>query len=146
MRDEFNYFGWLLSQSLEGFFFAPFLLVIAPLFCGTALAGYMQRAKVSKSRGALSGLVLVQIIAYLLVILIGTLGKNSADPSLKAPVFPAADHSLTVLFWLTVAISLYFVWRLKEVRWTAALLSLLLLCILQFAFFVAGMSISGDWL
>ena len=50
------------------------------------------------------------------------------------------------LFYLSLATSIFWVWRMKGLRWLAATLLLLQQILTIGAGFVAGMSVSGDWL
>lgn len=53
---------------------------------------------------------------------------------------------LDSLFYLSLATGAFWFWRMKGLRWLSASLLLLQQVILVGAGFVAGMSVSGDWL
>ena len=56
------------------------------------------------------------------------------------------ERLLDGLFYLSVATSGLWLWRMKGLRWLSASLLVLQQVILVGAGFVAGMSVSGDWL
>jgi len=69
---------------------------------------------------------------------------SAVRPHLKENVF--GHRLLDALFYLSLAMSAFWVWRMRGLRWFAASLLLLQQVVLIGAGFVAGMSVSGDWL
>jgi hypothetical protein len=69
---------------------------------------------------------------------------SSVRPDLKQNVM--GHRLLDGLFYLSVATSAFWVWRMRGLRWLAVSLLVLQQVILIGAGFVAGMSVSGDWL
>ena len=50
------------------------------------------------------------------------------------------------LFYLSLVTSAFWLWRMKGLRWRSASLLVLQQVVLVAAGFIAGMSVSGDWL
>jgi hypothetical protein len=92
-------------------------------------------------------LVFMQFFFYPAIVAIGVLYRVSSNPTRPRPrVNPFADWTIDVLFFLSLALSFFWVYRMKNLRWLAFCLVSLLQLFLFGAMFVASMSITGDWL
>ncbi len=92
-------------------------------------------------------LVLTQFMFYPAVVTVGVLYRVSTNPTLPLPkANPVADWTIDVLFFLSLALSFFWVYRMKGFRWFAFCIVGLQQLLLCGAMFVAGMSITGDWL
>jgi hypothetical protein len=89
-------------------------------------------------------LVLTQLLFFPIVISIGVL-YPAASVNRGAAVSTANKVS-QVLGWLSLVLAVYWIYRMKGLRWFAASLVLLIQVILMGAFFISGMAVSGDWL
>jgi hypothetical protein len=89
-------------------------------------------------------LVLTQLLFFPVVVSLGVLYPASG-PSFYNNVSNASRVS-DVLFWFSVVLAGFWIYRMKGFRWFAFSLVLLLEVVLLGAFFVAGMALSGDWL
>ena len=90
--------------------------------------------------------VFINLLFVPVVIAIGVLGR--IDPS---PV--SRPQPNTVLVWanngffgISLLLGIYWVYRMKGLRWFAVALMMLQLWIIFFAGFIAGMALTGDWL
>ena len=59
---------------------------------------------------------------------------------------PAGETYLDVALYGSLASCAFWIWRMKGFRWSAAMLMAMLEVPVFGALFVAGMSVSGDWL
>ena len=92
-------------------------------------------------------LVFGQMFFYPAIIAIGVLYRASSSPTLHlAKVNPFVDSTLDVLFGLSLVSGLFWICRMRGLRWVAFCLVLLQQVLLFGAFFIAGMSVTGDWL
>jgi hypothetical protein len=91
--------------------------------------------------------VLIQFLFVPAVVAVGVLYRVSTNPTQPRPkVNPIADWTIDILFFLSLAQSLFWVYRMKGLRWFAFCLLALQQVFLFSAVFLAGMSVSGDWL
>ena len=92
-------------------------------------------------------LVFTQLLFYPAIIAIGVLYGVGSSPTQRLPkVNPFADWTLDVLFGVSLVSALFWICRMKGMRWFAFCLVFLQQILLFGALFVAGMSITGDWL
>jgi len=92
-------------------------------------------------------LVLTQFVFYPAVIAVGVryqVAHSSLEP--LSTVNPVADRMLNVLFYLSLALGVFWIYRLKGFRWFALCFVALLELFLMGGLLVAGMSITGDWI
>ena len=92
-------------------------------------------------------LVFGQMCFYPAIIAIGVLYRAISSPTQHlAKVNPFVDWTLDVLFGLSLVSGLFWICRMRGLRWVAFCLVLLQQVLLFGALFIAGMSITGDWL
>jgi hypothetical protein len=91
--------------------------------------------------------VIGHVLFFVAAIAVGVFGANPiGNPTIPHPPILAAVHCLDVVTFGSVASCGFWIWRMKGFRWYAASLLLLAEVITWGALFVAGMSVSGDWL
>lgn len=90
-------------------------------------------------------LVLSHLIFFAAIIFIGTLYPAEGEPSARI-IHPGADKALEVLFYSSLVSCAFWIWRMKGFRWFAASLMAAIECPIVGALFIAGMSVTGDWL
>jgi hypothetical protein len=80
-------------------------------------------------------------------IALGTFGAADAPGAIQ-PIHPnqVANVWVDILFWNSFASCAFWIWRMKGFRWFAAFLIGIMQVFVVLAFFVAGMSVTGDWL
>jgi hypothetical protein len=88
-------------------------------------------------------LVLSHLLFFGAAILIGTL--FSYDRAARA-IDHRADQGLNVLFYGSLLSCAFWIWSMKGFRWFAASLMATIECLIVGALFIAGMSVTGDWL
>jgi hypothetical protein len=64
-------------------------------------------------------LVLTQFLFHPAIIAIGGLYRVSGDPTQRRPMNPFADWTLDVLLFLSVALGVFWVYRMRGLRWFA---------------------------
>ena len=92
-------------------------------------------------------LVFTQLLFYPAIIAIGVLYRVAYNPTHPPPkVNPFGDLTMDALFGLSLVSGVFWICRMKGLRWFTLCLVLLQQILLFGALFVAGMSITGDWL
>jgi hypothetical protein len=124
--------------------FPPCLIVFALLVVNLAFA-YIKQQPFRKGlwRGSF-WLVFTQILFYPAVILIAVLGGVNFMPGNRPNT--VASLFVDVLSWASLALAIFWVWRMKGLRWVAFSLVALQEFLFCGALFTAGMAISGRWL
>jgi len=130
--------------ALEFLSFPP----IASLFIGTAVSSVWAGLRQQPFRKHLwkrhHWLVLSHFFFFVAAIVVGLLWAN--DPRNHHPSSRAATFWLDTVIYGSLASCIIWTWQMKGFRWCAASLLALVEVITFGAIFVAGMSISGDWL
>jgi hypothetical protein len=91
--------------------------------------------------------VLTQLLFYPLAIAIGAAFQANIHPP-SEPMQPSrlGEHLLEVLTIASLIAGAFWVYYMKGLRWLAVSLVILQEAVIWGAFFVAGMSVRGDWL
>jgi hypothetical protein len=89
-------------------------------------------------------LVFTQLLFFPATVAVGVLFPASTPPNPHANVI--GERWLDALWYGSLATSCFWVFRMKGLRWFAASLVGLLEVFVLSAGFVAGMTVSGDWL
>lgn len=141
-------FKWLLMQAL-GFVGIPlFGWILIALFVGLIIsAGFQNPFRRGRWKQHYI-LVFTHFFLFLVIIAVGVLYRVSfPDPRRPLPKENVvADWSLNILFFLSIILSVFWVYRMKGLRWLAFFMVAVQELFLLGALFVAGMSISGDWI
>jgi hypothetical protein len=92
--------------------------------------------------------VLSHLFFFAATILVGTLYPAEGWPygGLARAIHHRAEGAISVLFYGSVVSCGFWIWRMKGFRWFAASLMAVIECPIIGAVFIAGMSVSGDWL
>ncbi len=137
-------FVWLFKMAGEFVLFTPVLIVCALLSVSTALACVKQRPMRSGLWRSSYWLVLTQLLFYPALIAVAVLGGVNFRP-VREPNKTALLYT-DVLACASFALAVFWVWRMRGLRWLAVSLVLLEELLLLGAFVTAGMAISGGWL
>ena len=143
-----QYFQWLFVQGL-GIVALPKFGVAAVLLAAGLVAALVVQNPFGKGRWKSSyWFVLTQCLFYPAVIAVGVIfaagPRRPFDPLPKVP--PVADMAMDTLTVLSLALGIFWIYRLKGLRWITFCFVALQLLFLCGALFVAGMSITGDWI
>jgi hypothetical protein len=90
--------------------------------------------------------VFSQFLYYPAIIAFGTLYRDHIPPTQPPNMDPFVDLTLEVLFGLSLVSGIFWIVRMKGMRWFAFFLVCLQQILIFGASFSASMSISGDWL
>jgi hypothetical protein len=131
--------------ALELVFFTPVHFVFALVLISIVWAGIKQRPFRARLWQPHHWLVLTHLLFFAAAVALGVLCANDNRT--------APDHSgrlanlcLGALFYGSFGSCAFWIWRMKGFRWFASSLMALIELPTFGAVFVAGMSITGDWL
>ncbi len=142
--NEWHQFVWLCEQAAEFIIFPPFL--ICSTVFGIIIAGACIKQhpfKVQLWRRAY-WLVFTQLLFYPAVICVAVLGGVNFRPPPQSN--SVASLYSEILFWASLGLAAFWIWRMKGLRFLAFGLIALQQMLLLGAFLVADMAISGRWL
>jgi hypothetical protein len=93
-------------------------------------------------------LVLSHLFFFAATIFIGSLYHAEGSPYNGSPrtIHHGAEVALNTLFYGSLVSCAFWIWRMKGFRWFAASLMAVIECPIVGASFIAGMSVTGDWL
>ena len=137
-----RYFQW----SLEFLYVWPMWLVTLALIANIG-AAMIQKWPFHPDRWKRAySLILGNLLFIPITVAIGVLG--AIDPGQVARPEPntLAVWASNCLFVAFFVLGVYWIYRMKELRWFASAVLLLQLWLLLGAGLIAGMSMSGDWL
>lgn len=140
-------FKWLLMQALSivGLPVVDWLLLL--LGIGLVFSAAWQKPFQSGRWKWYYSLIFTQSLFVAAVISVGVLYAVTREPTQPPPkVNPVADWSINICFFLSLALGMFWVSRMKSIRLFAFFLVALQELFILKAMFIAGMSITGDWL
>jgi hypothetical protein len=131
--------------SLGALSLPPLLIALSICIVSLIAAFFWQRPFRGKSWHGSYWLVFTQLLFFPATIVVGLLFP--ANGVMPKPVPSAVGRWwLDALWYLSLAVGCFWVYRMKGLRWFAASLVALQEILLVGAYFVAGMSVTGDWL
>jgi len=137
----------LAEWALEFVIVPPFCIAFLLAAISLGWAAIKQRPFKTRLWRKQYWLVLSHLIFFGAAIIIGVLWANPmANPTVRHRANPSAAVYLDVVAYCSLASCGFWVWRMRGIRWLAASLMTLAEVITWGAVFVAGMSITGDWL
>jgi hypothetical protein len=145
---EHVYTSMRFSQwALEAMSLPPLSFALALSAFSLVWAGIKQRPFRMRLWRPYHWLVICHLLFFAAAIAVGVFGANPiSNPALPHPPNPSAEHWLDIVTCGSLASCGFWIWRMKGFRWYAASLMVLAEVITWGALFVAGMSVSGDWL
>jgi len=133
------YLLWLIVQTASVLVYLWFVTLPAIIFIGVCL--YHERC-VKAERRCRALYVWLPLCVPLPILVVGTIFRHRPDAHYKLPI---PDPMVWPALFVVLVCS-YCVYRASSRRTLAVAVSLLSVELALAAFFVAGMSISGDWL
>lgn len=128
--------------AIESLLYGPSLFITLALVIQFIIALIMQKPFGRGARRAIHWFSLASFVLFPLVTAVGVAGSRPHGAAIQRwAVYTVAFLFCTSLFWAIVV-----VWKMKGFRWFAVSASLLALWLGLGGLFIAGMSISGDWL
>lgn len=135
-----------LRWSLEFLYMPPF--AYGTLLLGLSfIASVMRQRPFSKPiRKRTYWIVVLQFLFFPATLAVAVLGRVDWEQ----PHFPGPNkwglRAEDVFAVVSLIVSIYWVWRMKGLRWFAVSLAMLQLWLLAAASFIAAMSLTGTWL
>lgn len=108
-------------------------------------AGFKQRPLQTHLWKPYHWLVLTHVLFFVAAIVVGVLWPNP-NPTIAGDSNRFATMCLDAVAYGSLASCAFWVWSMKGFRWYATSLMVLAELITWGALFIAGMSVSGDWL
>lgn len=146
--ESWQYFRYLFLEGLGIVVIPPFGVAAVLLIVGMVASFFAQNPAKSGRWKLHYWLILSQLLFYPAVIAIGVIyaasPRRPIDPLPR--INPVAEGALDAITCVSLALGVFWVWRLKGVRWIAFFFVALQLLFLYGALFLAGMSVSGDWI
>lgn len=125
----------------------PVTVLFFAALISAVVAGYKQRPFGTRRWKRYYWLALTHLLFFPAAIAVGVIWQNTvANPTIAHHVSPVANAFEYCLEFGSVASFIFWVWRMKTVRWFATSVMLLMQMPIFAALFVAGMSVSGEWL
>jgi hypothetical protein len=139
-------FWWLFRQSLEGLHVWPLLLVTLAVVANLVAALVYRWPFHGERWKRQYWLAFLSLLFIPITIAIGEVGW--IDPSMSPRPTPSALLVWTNngLFIASVVLGIFWIYRMKGLRWFALAFALTQLWMLFWAGFIAGMALTGDWL
>lgn len=92
-------------------------------------------------------LLLTHLLFFPVVIAVGVVCDSPLYvPSTSRNPNPTGTLLMESLWWVSLASCAFWIWRLRGIRWFSAGLMTLMEVPVLGALFIAGMSVSGDWI
>ena len=136
-----------LKWSLEGLYALPKTLLITLILSGNLAASLILKWPFRHDRWKKDyWLVLANFLSIPATLASAVLWRVEPDPAHRGNPHMSAVWTVNGISIAAVVLGTYFVYRMKNVRWFAASITLLALWMLFWAGFIAGMALSGDWL
>ena len=138
---EIKLFFLLVLYTLEGVSYG--WVVGLPLMFLTFLAIILKNPFNQQMSSSRRFLLLTPFLITFLILLIGTVfaHRNSHTEAPKWPVY-----LLLGVASMHIPLGIYLVWKNKDYRWSIVAINLLQIYISICSLFIAGMSVTGDWL
>jgi hypothetical protein len=144
-RSVWQQFAVYSTWSIEALIIPPVLILLIPLSVSIGLASFRQKPWRSDTWHWSYWFALSQLLFFPMTIAVGVLFPAiSSWPSPQANA--AGERWLNFTFYGSLATGVYWIYRMKGFRWFAASLIGLQQLVLACAGFIAGMSVSGQWL
>jgi len=146
-RQFWNSFRWQFAQGL-GIVHLPWCRAAAILLAIALLISLLAQRPFAQGRWrSYYWLLLTQLLFHPAAIAIGALYARDQFPSGPVPpIDPIANGSLYGIFYLSLALGAFWIYRLEDFRWFAFCFVALAEVFLMGALLVASMSVTGDWI
>lgn len=141
-----NTFWRYLTWSLEFLYTPPFCFVTLGILASLSASTFYQRRSAKEIWKRNCSLPIVQFLCFPATIAVAAAGYvDWQPPNYHGPNnWGLRAEDLLALISLTLGI--FWVWKMKGLRWLATSLALLQLWFLAGANFIAGMALTGQWL
>lgn len=144
MRVGLRYALWTVESMM-----LPPLCILLPLAVVSLVwAWRVQQPKRRQLWKPVHWLVLTHLFFFAAIILIGAVypADRTAYSGSAAAIHHGANATIELLFYGSLVSCGFWIWRMKGFRWFGASLMAVIECPIIGASFIAGMSVTGDWL
>jgi hypothetical protein len=144
IRLGFRYAQWALESMI-----LPPLCILLPLAVVSLVWAWRRQQPMKRQLWRpVHWLALSHLLFFAAVILVGTLYPAEGSPYHGSPptIHHGAEAALNVLFYGSLISCAFWIWRMRGFRWFAASVMAVIECPIVGALFIAGMSVTGDWL
>jgi hypothetical protein len=145
LTDSLHYFTDLFLWSVNLLALRPFLLLAVVCLVNTILAFLVQRPFRSGVWRSSYWLIFTQFLFFPALLAVGA-GFPAVTGSARLQENQLGRYLLDALFLLSLLTGALWLYRMKGLRWLSASLLVLQQVFVIGAGFIAGMSVSGDWL
>jgi len=132
----------LSAWALEFMLLPPIALILVIAAASVAWAALKQKPAESLFWKQRRWAVLAHLLFFPVAIAVGVLLPDGGSSSANR----FGNTSLKILLCASLISCVFWIWRMKQLRWFAVGLMALLEMPVLGALFVAGMSVTGDWL
>jgi hypothetical protein len=139
--NKVQYFIWLSTQTWYGLHMEWKTSLTLALIALVALI--INNPFKPKSFTHRNLLLLTPFAITLILLFIGTMFVHN-NHQIEAPKWPV--YLLMGVASMHIPLGFYLIWNIKEFRWSTIALNIFQIDLSRWALFVAGMSVSGDWL
>jgi len=144
IRIGFRYALWALESMI-----LPPLCILLPLAIVSLVWAWRRQQPIQRQLWKpVHWVVFSQLSFFAAAIIIGTVYPAEGSPyggSARA-VHHGAEAALNAVFYGSLVSCAFWIWYMKGFRWIAASLMTAMECLVVGAFFISGMSVTGDWL
>ncbi len=134
-------FFWLAQQAFGGLLYFWQITLVLVILAGIASSYNFPFTPSRFCKKHL--LVFSPFLSSVLILLVGVFMAHRGSPQ-NAPKLPGT--LLSIFFLLQFPVGAAVIYRLKDYRWFAASIFLLALWVCMMCSFMAGMSVSNDWI
>jgi len=140
--ESVKYFFWLFESIWSSFCYAWPISVPVSLFIFVAIfINKPFRKDVFKTKYLL---LLIPFLLPIFILVLGTVFVNETNDIFQANKL--AQYIVVLLFFLHLPLGIFLVYSFKGIRFFTISINLFQMWLSFLSWFVAGMSISGDWL
>jgi hypothetical protein len=142
--EHLQYAVWLLGQAISAlFYFWPISLILVAGFIVTLLvrSPFIGSGSTFHRRHLV---VLSPLFVTLLIIILGTVMAHPSTSQSQAPSWPS--YLVDAFLLIQLLVSIWVVWLMKGYRWFSVFTVGLEQWFGLACAFIAGMSVTGDWL
>lgn len=141
---DLQYTFWLCGQAMSAlFYFWPIsLILVAGFVIALVVRSPFFGAGAKFCRRHL--FIFSPLVVTMLILILGTVMAHPSTSQIQAPSWP--DYLVDVLLFIQLVVSIWVVWLMKGYRWFSVFAVALQQWFGLACAFIAGMSVTGDWL
>jgi hypothetical protein len=146
MKLFFPTFSRYLYWSVEFLYTPPFCYVTLAIFASLVISVLVQRPHMNPIWKKYYSIPIVQFLCFPAAIAVAAVGYVDWQPPNYHGPNTWGLRTEDLLGVISLCLGIYWIWKMKGLRWLAISVTLLQLWILAGANFIAGMALTGQWL